>query len=213
MRNCSGQDPCPFAVRQQQTSDVADVGQGLHWGCFLRSCTFTPRMWCHPPGRLAALQYARQHLQGFQQTELTSIQQLMGALCFAHSPTTQSPYTNLLGDEVWDSLAADFVSQSCALLGQVSGRLCDGYLAPCYSVVLGMLWRPWRGRWAAKLARLMRRALPSTPLNIDLSPSSCRQSSPGTGQSPPCNSGRGCSFAAHHSQARQCHADAAGPRG
>ncbi|KAL6782797.1 hypothetical protein ACKKBG_A08165 [Auxenochlorella protothecoides x Auxenochlorella symbiontica] len=69
-------------------------------------------------GRLAALQYARQHLQGFQQTELTSIQQLMGALCFAHSPTTQSPYTNLLGDEVWDSLAADFVSQSCALLGQ-----------------------------------------------------------------------------------------------
>lgn len=51
------------------------------------------------------------------------------------------------------------------------------------------------------------------PLIIDFSPSSCRQSSPGTRQSPPCNSGRGCSFAAHNSQARQCHADAAGPRG
>ncbi|KAL3684057.1 hypothetical protein R1sor_002079 [Riccia sorocarpa] len=71
----------------------------------------------HQGGRGAALQYARSSFGPFASNHMMEIQRLMGCLLWA-GRLQSSPYADMLAATHWDTLATEFTTECCSLLGQ-----------------------------------------------------------------------------------------------
>lgn len=85
-------------------------------------------------GAAGALRYAKAYFGRFSYSNTQDIQRLMGCLLFP-GRLRQSPYKDMLSNDMWNEVANEFVRQCCGLLGQVWERL---FSCACLFVLVGV---------------------------------------------------------------------------
>uniref|UniRef100_H2YJ40 RING-Gid-type domain-containing protein n=1 Tax=Ciona savignyi TaxID=51511 RepID=H2YJ40_CIOSA len=81
-----------------------------------------------------ALQYSR-HFQQFAPVQCKEIQQLMGCFLFVKQGLSNSPYCDMLSDDIWAEICMDFLHDACRVTGMsVDSPLTTSFSAGCQAL-------------------------------------------------------------------------------